>query len=600
MKPQNVRRLKDLAILALVVVVCGVVVLKVHPVRWPVERFLRRIGIVPAPVRPGPTEKRPRILPANRVSARRQLVAALHRAYARRDFEEAAFLNAVLAQEAFQRAWRTQQAWRAVRDPETGLIPTYAGSKTSYWRAKDTAADGFPFMLMAALYLDRAAADVWLSALAREREISGPMPRSIRFRPTRVVPQSPSGLIYGASEYAKDGLLAVSERFGRGPWFDRLEEVSQALIEAAYVKTKFGKICAYDTEVNGEMLQVLCRLYWATRREAYLEMAERIGDAYFFEVLPENGWLPALVWDFPRGRVAEGAARIDDHGNEIIPGLVELYLLEKALGRPKAEQYREPLERCLDEVLDAGRDERGLWCRYAKGSGEGRRDVSDTWGYVSNAFVAFDVIEGGSKYAGEIERTMRAVSTLKSFPWEGRRQDGYADAIESMLYLLPWFDVAECHRWVDDEIEVLFGMQFPSGFVDKHYLDGNFIRTALLYATYKTRGVLAEPWREDLCLGAAWDPQEEQLYLYVGADEPWKGRLRFDVPRHRTIWRLPFNYPRLNATPEWFVVEPEAAYVIMGLGPQAEEEWTGEAMAEGVPVEITDPSQPVRLRVSRR
>ena len=73
---------------------------------------------------------------------------------------------------------------------------------------------------------------------------------------------------------------------------------------------------------------------------------------------------------------------------------------------------------------------------------------------------------------------MRAAATKHSIAWEGNQQDGYADAIESMLYLLPWFDIPECHYWVDDEIEVMFLKQQEDGFVES--------------ATYRDRHTLAD------------------------------------------------------------------------------------------------------------
>ncbi|MBN1917624.1 MAG: hypothetical protein JW889_06915 [Verrucomicrobia bacterium] len=585
------RRLTCLGIVALAAIVGVVVVLKVKPLRHAAGRLARKLVGITEPVR---------ILPPYRASARRQVVAALYRAYARHDFEEAAMLNSFLAQEAFQRAWRTEEAWRGVRDPETGLIPREVGSRKAHWVPKDTAGDCLPFMLMTRLYLDPDRGQVWLDALAREREISGPMPQAIRFRPTRIVSQRDSDVIFGASEYAKDGLLAISERFGRGPWFDRLEEVMQALVDAAAVETDAGMICAPDTEVNGEMLQVLSRLYWATGRDEYIELAERIAEAYLFDALPNNNWLPPHIWDFSNHCIVRDISIIDDHGNEIIVGLAELYALEKLSGRPNAARYREPLGRFLDTVLAAARDDGGLWCRYIEGEAPDWHchGVSNTWGYVSNAYVTFDLAEGSSKYTDEIKRTMRAVAGLKSFEWEGQHQDGYADSIESMLYLLQCFDIPECHRWVDDEIEIMFCMQAPSGFVDKYYLDGNFIRTALLYGTYKTQGVVPDPWRDDLCVGAAWDTDQKQLYLYLSADAPWEGVLRFDEPRHRTIWKLPVDYPRLNSTPEWFVVEKEAVYRVVDTATGTDLARSGEELAAGLPVSITDPSMPVRLTVS--
>ncbi|HID65114.1 MAG TPA: hypothetical protein EYP49_20540, partial [Anaerolineae bacterium] len=473
---------------------------------------LSKVGLTAPPL---PEHCEP-ILPPDRVSARRHVVAALHEALARGDFEQAAVLNSILSQEAFQRAYRALKAWEKVRDPETGLAPSATHPKVAYWDTRNTAADLFPFLLLASQYLDEDNEKLWLEALANERQICGPMPCKIHFRPIRVMEEDLPTVIFGASEYAKDGLLAVAERSGRGLWFERLEEVENALIDAAYVQTKAGKICASGTEENGEMLQVLSRLYWATGNEKYLEMAERIGEAYLFDVFPKNQYLPATHWDFAKGQPMSQDFRFRDHGSEIIPGLTELYLLEKLQGRPQAARYREPLKKFLDTALTVGRTEDGLWYNAVDVTTHEilDRGIVDTWGYILNGYQTFDMAEGTDAYADEIERVMRAVTTHKSVRWEGQLQDGYADSIESMLYLLPWFDIPECHRWVDDEIEVMFGKQLPSGFIEEWYLDGNFIRTSLLYATYKTQGITFEPWRENVRLGAAYDRNKKDLYIY--------------------------------------------------------------------------------------
>lgn len=559
---------------------------------------LSKVGLTAPPL---PEHCEP-ILPPDRVSARRHVVAALHEALARGDFEQAAVLNSILSQEAFQRAYRALKAWKKVRDPETGLVPKATHPKVAYWDTRDTAADLFPFLLLASQYLEKDNERLWLETLANERQICGPMPCNIHFRPTEVVEEDLPTVIFGASEYAKDGLLAVAERSGRGLWFERLEEVENALIGAAYVQTRAGKICASGTEENGEMLQVFSRLYWATGNEKYLEMAERIGEAYLFDVFSKNQYLPATYWDFARGQPMSRDFRFRDHGSEIIPGLTELYLLEKLQGRPQAVRYREPLKKFLDVALTVGRTEDGLWYNAVDITTYEilDRGIVDTWGYILNGYQTFDMTEGTDIYADEIERVMRAVTTRKSAPWEGQLQDGYADSIESMLYLLPWFDIPECHRWVDDEIEIMFSKQLPTGFIEEWYLDGNFIRTSLLYATYKTQGITFEPWREDVRLGAAYDKNKKDLYVYLNADTDWEGVLKFDLPRHRTIWNLPFEYPRLNETPEWFVVEPQEEYVIVNLDTGRKFTHSGQQLGKGLAVTLGQGGLTLRLRVSQQ
>jgi hypothetical protein len=541
-------------------------------------------------------------LPPDRVSIRRLVVADLHKALARGDFELAAQLNAVLAQEAFQRADRALSAWEAMRDPQTGLVPKSTHPRMAYWDPEDVAADLFPFLLLASQYLDRESEDLWLETLASERAICGPVPCSIELYSGRVINEDNQRVLFSASEYAKDGLLAVSERFGQGPWFERLEEVMNALIDAAYVDTEAGRICDRGTEANGEMLQVLSRLYWATGNDRYLEMAERIAEAYLFDVFPKNRYLPATYWDFDTGQAQSEDFRLRDHGAEIVPGLAELYLVEKLNGRPQAQRYREPLRRFLDAVLALPRTDDGLWYNTVDAETGDALDARpvDTWGYILLGYQAVDMAEDSESYAPEIERVMRAAASRRSFTWEEHYVDGYADTIESMLYFLPWYDIPECHRWVDDEIEVMFGKQSDTGFVEQWYLDGNYIRTSLLYATYKTQGVTLAPWREYVRLGAAYDSETGALYVHVSADADWNGALQFDLPRHRTIWNLPFEYPRLNGTPEWFTVEPDQMYTITDLDTGEEVALSGQQLAEGMAVALGgDQGSTLRLRVVR-
>lgn len=607
----------------LVVLILGVVCLAVlgiavmtRPGFWyRLDSLSRKVGILP-----------PRLplyvtlnAPPDRVTARRLLVTMLHDALAGEDYEQAAMLNAALSQEASQRAYRTLKAWETVRDPDTGLVPVAASPWYQEWNADAVAGNLFAHLMIASCYLDPANKALWEQTMAAERRICGAMPCSIELDSGAVMEQDVDTIIQGASEYSRDGLLSIVERFGSGPWFDRVIEVADAIIDAAHVETQPGPLPSNGTEVNGSQLQLLSRLYWATEDERYLQMAERIAEAYLFGVLPSNSQgLPTDYWDFEaqhplpedtRFRPAVESIpgvypfRLVDHGSEIIPGLAELYFLERMLNRPQAERYRQPLQEFLDRILVTGRTDEGLWYRSVDATTlEPFNDQpNDTWGYNLAGFHTFDLAEGTDRYAAEIERMMRTVATKHSLDWEwGPQQDGYADTIESMLYLLPWFDIPECHYWVDDEIEVMFLKQRSDGFVEGWFLDGNFVRTALLYAQYKTQGLSLAPWSERVRVGAALDREGDTLYVYLAAQEAWRGKLRFDTPRHRTIWNMPIEYPRVNGAPEWYVVEPGSVYLVTNVDTGEVSSFSGQELAEGLPITIPSAEDNIlRLMVSQ-
>ena len=593
-----------IAIVVAIGVLSFITILLIVPaVRLKTKEAVRAVGLGPVWDRVnGALTSVPRaeMLAPDRATARRHTLSALQAAQHRHDFQSAALINSILAQEAFARIHRTLKFWEQRRDAETGLVPRGLNRREAFWNGKDTGADLFPYLLVSSRYVDPASEKLWLETLAKERELCGAMPCTVYFGPAKVIRENPSATIFGASEYAKDGLLAVTERLGRGPWFTRLEEIANAIIGAAQVATERGPIPSSDTEVNGNMLQVLTRISWATGDPAALEMAERIAEAYLFEIFPNTGYLPSSDWNFATHTPATSHFSLRDHGSEVIAGLSELYFLEKLRQRPNAARYRDPLRRFYDRMLEVGRTEDGLWYNAVdlKTGAVFDAGVVDTWGYVLNALQTFDLAEGTSAYANEIRRVMKAASGRKSFYWEPLPQDGHADAIESMLYLMPWFDEAECRAWVDDEIEVLFHMQSPAGSATSGYLDGNFNRTALMYAMYKTQGTTVQPWRQDVTLGAAYDTVRKRLFVHLSAGAGWGGLLKFDMPRHRSIWNLPFEYPRLNGTPQWFVVDPEKKYVVKDVSSGHQVVESGAALANGLEIRLPDGSGSVRLEIS--
>jgi hypothetical protein len=139
--------------------------------------------------------------------------------------------------------------------------------------------------------------------------------------------------------------------------------------------------------------------------------------------------------------------------------------------------------------------------------------------------------------------------------------------------------------WMDYEMRVMWACQQPDGTIERWHGDGNFARTSIMYALWRTQGLHVEPWRPDVRVGAV--RQGDRLLLTLNADEPWSGRLRFDRPRHQAYLRLPVDYPRINQFPEWFTVETGREYrVSKGTDGREDREVQGRELIEGLPVEL--------------
>lgn len=512
-------------------------------------------------------------------------------ARARGDASAAAAANGLLARDARLRAWRVLDYWLARRDPESGLWAHTKGRPR--WVPQNTGADLWPHLLSAARELAPEHASTVAAALARERSVCGALPCTILLSPPRAARPPMTFRLSQAAEYAADGLLPPAERYGRGPWFERLVEVANAVVDEMGPRAATG-----DSETDGNLLQTLARLAHATRDKRLVGAAERIADRYLLEWVPAAGGLPPGSWDIDRGAPASSVFRFRDHGAEILPGLAELYVAERALGRPAAARHRDPLRRLLARALAVERAPDGLWLDSVDlSTGAAAGGVVDTWGYVLAAYVMTDLADGTHDWEPAVSEMVGAAAALAGCDWEGGHPDGPADAIESMLLLLPFAPSREGEAFVDSELPAIFALQDGDGSAGAGYLDGNVIRTALLYAGWKSAGVSPRPPREDLALGAERSPDGTAVTLNLDAASPWSGRLAFDPPRHRLHWSMPFDYPRRNAQPEWFAVESMARYLVTDLGSGARRELGGAALLAGLAVEIGGDGGPVRLEI---
>jgi hypothetical protein len=191
---------------------------------------------------------------------------------------------------------------------------------------------------------------------------------------------------------------------------------------------------------------------------------------------------------------------------------------------------------------------------------------------------------------------LRATSEVRFHKWENGDMDGYADTLESALYLLRYLDDPEATRWVDEQIGVLYGFQRDSGAVTDENIDGNYIRTTMLYGRWLTQSTRVEPWQPTVSLGAVADGSCLQVHLH--AAQSWEGRLLFDTPRHRQNFGLPLDYPRLNQWQEWWTVEPGQRYAV-ALPDGSGTDLDGDQLAAGLPLRI-EPAQTYDLRVCPR
>jgi hypothetical protein len=553
----------------------------------------------------------PQTLPASGEPFPRHRAALLRERASRTwagDTAGVARLNAILATEGFRRSRLVLDRWIPRVDPHTGLLPSSLEPDGQLWAYGDTGSDLYPHLTIAAHLLAPESEHLFLNLLARERQLGPDVPDDVRIPSGEPLGLDDDDRIFGVAEYAKDGLLPITDRLGPDPWLGRLVEIADRLLAASSTPTRsHGMVPADSTEVNGDVLQILARVYWATGDPKYLEAADRISRTYTEEVFPTTTYLPPNRWDFVEKEPLDRRRfRLSDHGNEILSGLLEWHLAATLAGDPRASTDRLAIRRMLDRLADRGRSPDGLWMRVIEiPSGKvDQEGFSDNWGYVSQAFLIQALVErvapdgdpdAAARYREVAAKSLSGVTKYRAYSWQSGEMDGYADAIESALYLLHEIDDPQAAMWVDDQIGTLYGFQQPDGAVVERDLDGNFIRSALNNAFRLTGGARVAPWSPDVWLGGVRDGG--CLVLWVASDAPWQGSLVLDRPRHRDFLRMPYDYPRLNKWPEWFAAEAGMAYRVEDsqAGVQSVD---GGALIQGFPLTLT-PGQPRTLRICR-
>ena len=488
-------------------------------------------------------------------------------------------MNSQLAGEAFSRCMHFVEGWLEYADSATGLIPRNLSDGRSYWNAQDAGADNYPFMVLTSAVLDEQLFEGKMKQiLDTERELTsriGPLPDDYSFESQdfRREEVDMDAIIFGTSEYMKDGLLPVTEYLGPSPWSDRLLEMLDELEHHMDVQESFdGRITAIE-EINGELLQVLSRMYWFTGEEKYLDWAVTIGDHYLL-----GGHHPTRDLE---------VLRIRDHGCEIIAGLSELYFTVERTRPDKAEKYRPSINGMFDRILEIGRNDDGLFYNQVNPQTGEVLDAgtADTWGYTFNGYLTLYQMERNEKYMDAIRKAIGGLTrSYRNFDWEHGSADGYADAIEGGLNLLNRIPDDGLSEWIDSEIKVMWGKQQDNGIVEGWHGDGNFARTSLMYGLWKTGGLTVKPWHDELGFGAV--QRGDSLYVYISSAESWEGTVCFDTERHRVYLNLPFDYPRINQFPEWYTVRLEEIYLHTDCETGSVRQVSGKLLREGLPVQL--------------
>ncbi len=493
---------------------------------------------------------------------------------------EALFAQAALhgsqANEQYVRCHRFVEGWLAQADNKTGLIPRNLTRDRDIWNAKDSAADNYPYMVLTASLTDRVLFEGrMLDMLRTETRLTSRidrLPDTWSFSKQAFLTEQPDlpAILFGSSEYVKDGLMPLTEWLSASPWSERMLGIVNDIWKHAPVETPYGKIPSTNVELNGEMLQVLSRLYWMTGKEKYLEYAIRLGDYYLL-----GGHHPTRDFD---------SLRLRDHGCEITSGLAELYVTVHFARPEKKSVYHDPLHAMFDRILAVGRNPHGmLYNTFNPQTGEHDAGICDTWGYNYNGIYSVYLVDGTTAYREAVQKVLGNLREhYTEHDWGVA--DEFADSIEGAINLYNREPVASVPQWIDSEIKDMWRGQRLDGVIEGWHGDGNIARTAIMYALWKSQGLTIQPWRADVHCGAV--RRGETLYVSIAADKPYSGRLVFDRLRHDAVMHLPIDYPRINQFPEWFTVSPTKHYVVRRLGDNTEKPFTGQELLKGTPLEL--------------
>ncbi|MBN2295289.1 MAG: hypothetical protein JXM70_22855 [Pirellulales bacterium] len=394
------------------------------------------------------------------------------------------------------------------------------------------------------------------------------------------------------SEWLRDGLIRIAENLGTDNiWYEEMCRLSDAVIRESKQRGGMYQACSGKTEALGDMLQSLARLYVMSGEKRYLEAAEQMGDKLLLD--PETDTFRKMV---------QRRYSFTDHGCEMLPGLTELFVVECKIKSKRAESYREPLKKILDQILRASaHPDTGLLCGDIDKKGNTVwRQPPHSWGYVFFAYENYDRATGSDRYRKAIEKPIRwLIENRKNF--EQCRRDKlwpsitsrncWDDSHESMVILtnrlgifdqqvfewLDWMTLQDNHRKQPDK---------PYGPYRNAHNDGGAGRCLCTHMMACSRGVRNVPFQEGVRLGGM--PSGDGLVLSLQSEKTYKGKLCFDRPR--CVYPSgTLDWARINEMPAWFVAEPDERYKVTVKG-SWEKVISGKDLIDGISV-VVEPGE---------
>ena len=473
-----------------------------------------------------------------------------------KEYFEAAKINSKLSSSISSSLLNFNKGWMETQNEETLLIGyrPYWESQYHLYVPEQSGADFFPFLYIASNLFDNSSfhkVSWWLKDHKELIDANG-LPLVFDVYNKEPIQRDLDSQIFGASELVKDGFIPLIEFYGPEHISLNLsEQMILSIFNTCSKSSKMGCIPSQNSEVNGELLISLSRMYLYTKDKKYLKMGLPIYTKYISKILPSNNYLPCQYLKKNKESCNSNDFSTGDHSNEIVVGLVEFNHVLK-LETYDTNRSDFVLRKMLDHLSKYALDKNGFWIR--KGKSNGKTPYIDTWGYLHNAYFL-----ARSNKITNISFINLSLSNLNnnsiySFAYN---LDGVADSTEGTIYLQKVSKDNLNFQTITKNIFYLLKGQKNNGMYMKNYKDGNVARTLTLAYFYYTHGTHTIPWEPNLSLGSI--QINESLYIYLQSNNSWSGSLIFDTPRSKE-WTEQNYYPRINSWPEWFTIDRTKIY----------------------------------------
>ena len=137
------------------------------------------------------------------------------------DIVDMAIENGNLANEGFSRSLKFVEGWLSKTDSASGLIPTNFTKSSDVWEPHNSGADNYPFMVLTTYLLDK---DLFNGKMREMLETDKKLTSRVKSLPDIYSFSKKNFLsdelkmnqvIFGTSEFIKDGLIPLTEYIGK-------------------------------------------------------------------------------------------------------------------------------------------------------------------------------------------------------------------------------------------------------------------------------------------------------------------------------------------------------------------------------------------------